>query len=97
MLRQGLGTVIDRLDRPGAVVRWRLAPALWRQTGTGAASSLACLTVRADGEVATALGHGWEAPRYGRRRLIPLLEIRPAPDTRTIITAVRFAGAASGD
>ncbi|MCS6922214.1 MAG: heparinase II/III-family protein [Elioraea sp.] len=96
LLRQGLCIVIDRLERPGAVARWRLAPALWRQTGTGAASSLACLTVRADGEVAITLGHGWEAPRYGRRRLIPVLEIRPAPDTRTIITAVRFAGATSG-
>lgn len=95
VLRQGLCSVIDRLERPGAVLRWRLAPALWRQTGTGAASSLGCLTVRADGEVAIALGHGWEAPRYGRRRLIPVLEIRPGPCTRTIITAVRFAGAAS--
>lgn len=95
VLRDGLCTVIDRLDRPGAVVRWRLAPGLWRQTGCGATGPLATLTVRADGEVAITLGHGWEAPRYGRRRLIPVLELRPGPATRTIVTALRFAAAAS--
>ena len=97
VLRQGLCTVIDRLGRPGATLRWGLAPGLWRQTITGAASPFAALTVRTDGEVAIALADGWEAPRYGRRRLIPVLEIRPDPGTRLVITSVRCAGAAFSD
>ncbi len=97
VLRQGLCTVIDRLERPGATLRWGLAPGLWRQTATGAASPFAALTVRADGEAEHALAQGWEAPRYGRRRLIPVLEIRPDPGTRLVITSVRFGGAACGD
>ncbi len=97
VLRQGLCTVIDRLGRASATVRWGLAPGLWRQTATGAASPFAALTVRADGEIERALAQGWEAPRYGRRRLIPVLQVRPGPDTRLVITSVRFAGAATGD
>jgi len=90
VLRDGLCTVIDQLDRPDAVLRWRLQPDRWVKTEAGAYSPSCSLTVRADGEVGLRLGWGWDSPAYGRKQVLPVLEVRCGRGTRCVVTVVRM-------
>lgn len=65
------------------VLRWRLAPAEWRLTATGAASPLATIALAADAPLTLRLAQGWESPRYGTIQPVPVLEAHArAPITR---------------
>ncbi|MDW8443539.1 MAG: hypothetical protein RML45_03915 [Acetobacteraceae bacterium] len=74
------------------MIRWHLSPGLWRRTGAGVVGPTGVVTVRADGEVALALTDGWESPCYGRRRRLPVFEIRCGAATRSVVSAIRFGG-----
>jgi hypothetical protein len=70
--------VEDRLSGPFrlAVLRWRLAPAVWRATSDGAESPLARLRITADAPLDCRLEPGWESPGYGAMHQATLLVAR---------------------
>jgi hypothetical protein len=70
--------VEDRLGGPfrEAVLRWQLAPGVWRALPDGATGPAATLRIAADGPFACALEPGWESPAYGEVRPVPVLVVR---------------------
>lgn len=73
-------TVEDRLAGRFATValRWRLAPADWRATRSGATSALGCIDIAGDAPLTYEVETGWESPAYGEIVPVPVLVTRAA-------------------
>ena len=90
-LHRGALEVIDELSGTAriAVLRWRLLPAEWTPTASGARQG--GFEIRVDCNVPVGrrqLVSGWESKLYGRKESVPVLEIEVAPPAilRTVVS-----------
>jgi hypothetical protein len=74
-----------------ATLRWRLAPGPWRATPDGVEGEAARITVTADAPVSLRLEQGWESPRYGAARRVPVLVAEVAAPVMRISTTIVLA------
>jgi hypothetical protein len=93
----GLGrrwSVLDEVSGPfrHVTLRWRLAPAAWERIPQGVASPLGRIAASADVPLDITLAEGWEAPRYGEARPVPVLELRARAPVSRILTVIRLPG-----
>ncbi len=84
----GSWTITDRLARPGAILRWRLAASTWVRRPDGVEGDSARLCVVADGPLSLRLAQGWDSPRYGQRARCPVLVVHPQSSVRVIVTTL---------
>ena len=62
-----------------AVLRWRLRPGAWVLDGTGISEGKSSLRIEGSVPIERiALVDGWESRHYGRRTVIPVLEVQVA-------------------
>ncbi|KAF2174305.1 hypothetical protein K469DRAFT_696678, partial [Zopfia rhizophila CBS 207.26] len=82
-------SVLDEVSGPfrRVTLRWRLAPAAWERIPQGVASPLGRIAVSADVPLDIVLASGWEAPRYGELRPVPVLELRARAPVSRILTS----------
>ncbi|MDU7520875.1 MAG: heparinase II/III family protein [Roseomonas mucosa] len=87
-------SVLDEVSGPfrRVTLRWRLAPAAWERIPQGVASPLGRIAVSADVPLDIVLAPGWEAPRYGELRPVPVLELRARAPVSRILTVIRLPG-----
>jgi hypothetical protein len=71
-------------------LRWRLAPAAWRETADGLEAPIARLNVTADAPLLRALESGWESPAYGEVRAAPVLVARAAAPVSRLLTRIEL-------
>ena len=86
--------MLDEVSGPfrRVTLRWRLAPAAWERIPQGVASPLGRIAVSADVPLDIVLASGWEAPRYGELRPVPVLELRARAPVSRILTVIRLPG-----
>ncbi|MFC0410092.1 heparinase II/III domain-containing protein [Roseomonas elaeocarpi] len=84
--------VSDELAGPfrRATLRWRLAPAAWEMEAQGLRSPLGRISISADAPLRLWLEEGWEAPRYGQRRPVPVLLAEAEAPVNWIVTLIRL-------
>ena len=71
-------------------LRWRLAPAAWRETADGLEAPVARLSVTADAPLLRALEAGWESPAYGEVRAAPVLVARAEAPVSRLLTRIEL-------
>ena len=96
--REGRNWLVeDRVSGPFArlALRWRLAPAAWRETADGLEAPIARLSVTADAPLVRTLESGWESPAYGEVRAAPVLVARAAAPASRLLTRIELPSRAA--